>query len=107
MGAAKKPKPNPLMISFSEADRSSGLLDGHQYPLVITTKIGPNIVKKILVDTCNAVDILYHDAYSRMELGDMKLINLNLPFFGFTGNEVKVAGVIDLPILFGSAPCQK
>ena len=106
-GAAKKPKPNPVVISFSEADRSPGLLDDHQDPLVITTKIGTNTVKKILVDTGSAVDILYHDAFSRMELGDRKLVNLNLPLFGFTGNEVKVAGVIDLPILFGKPPCQR
>ena len=50
-GVAKKPKPSSHVISFSEADRSPGLLDDHQDPLVITTKIGTNTVKKILIDT--------------------------------------------------------
>ena len=34
-------------------------------------------------------------------------MDLHLPLFSFMGNEVKVTGVIDLPILFGTTPCQK
>ncbi|XP_074323253.1 uncharacterized protein LOC141660188 [Apium graveolens] len=42
-----------------------------------------------------------------MELGDRKLDTAKgTPLYGFTGNEVKLFGVIDLPVLFGSPPCQ-
>ena len=84
-GVAKKPKPSPPVISFLEADRSPGLLDDHQDPLVITTKIGTNTVKKILIDTGSAVDILYHDAFSRMDLGDRKNCGSPLTFIQFHG----------------------
>lgn len=41
-----------------------------------------------------------------MDLGDRKLKNVNTPLYGFTGNKVKVVGVIDLLVLLGSLPCQ-
>ncbi|XP_074351863.1 uncharacterized protein LOC141691011 [Apium graveolens] len=75
--------------------------------LVITTKIGTNTVRKILVDNGSSVDIIYYNAYSRMDLGDMKIDTAKeTPLYEFTGNEVKLVGVIDLPVLFGSPPCQ-
>ncbi|XP_074347371.1 uncharacterized protein LOC141686220 [Apium graveolens] len=42
-----------------------------------------------------------------MDLGDRKFdTSKGTPLYGFTGNEVKLVGVIDLPVLFGSPPCQ-
>ena len=81
--------------------------DDHQDPLVITTKIGTNTVKKILIDTG-----MRSTSYTMMlslewKLGDRKLVNLNLPLFGFTGNEVKVAGVINLPYSLRDSPVPK
>lgn len=74
--------------------------------MVITTQIGANTVKKILIDNGSSVDILYHSAFKRMNLGDRKLQDAkDIPLYGFTGNEVRVCGIIDLPVLFGSAPC--
>lgn len=104
---SKKPHRNPTpIISFSDADYDDNMIDGHQDALVITTKIGTNTVKKILVDNGSSVDILYHHSYSRMDLGDRKLSEAKgAPLYGFIGNEVRVVGVIDLPILFGSSPC--
>lgn len=56
-------------------------------------------MQKILIDNGSSVDILYHSAFSRMNLGDRKLSDAkDAPVYGFTGNEVKVLGVIDLPI---------
>ncbi|XP_017216818.2 uncharacterized protein LOC108194379 [Daucus carota subsp. sativus] len=105
---SKRPKRNPSpVISFSDADYSENLLETHQDALVITTKIGTNLVKKILIDNGSSVDILYHGAFLRMDLGDRKLEDARgSPLYGFTGNEVRVVGTIDLPVLFGSPPCQ-
>lgn len=42
-----------------------------------------------------------------MKLGDRKLRDAkDVPLYGFTWNEVRVCGMIDLPVLFGSSPCQ-
>ena len=105
---SKRPKQNPSpVISFSDADYPEGIIRAHQDAMVITTKIGTNTVKKILIDDGSSVDILYHGAFSRMDLGDRKLDDArNAPLYGFTGNEVRVLGTIDLPVLFGSPPAQ-
>lgn len=41
-----------------------------------------------------------------MNIGDRKLENVRTPLYDFTGNEVKVLGTIDLPVLFGETPRQ-
>ncbi|XP_074374330.1 uncharacterized protein LOC141714711 [Apium graveolens] len=105
--AAKRPRTNPSpVISFSDDDYRPGLIEGHQDALVITTRVGNNTVKKMLVDNGSSVDVLYHHAFSRMDIGDRRLENSRTPLYGFTGNEVHVVGTIDMPILFGSPPCQ-
>lgn len=103
----KKPLLNPSpVISFSDEDYLVGMLENHQDALVITTKVGTNMVKKILIENGSSVDIRYHSSYSRMELGGHKLENVNLRLYGFTCNEVKVVGVIDRSVFFGSLLCQ-
>lgn len=74
----KRPRPNPSpVISFSDDDYPSGMFETHQDALVITAKIGTNTIKKILIDNGSSVDILYHHAFSRMDIGDRKLENVN------------------------------
>ncbi|XP_074356913.1 uncharacterized protein LOC141696691 [Apium graveolens] len=104
----KKLKRNPSpIISFSDKDYGDRIIEDHQDALVITTKVETNTVQKILVDNGSFVDILYYSAFKRMDLGDRKLNDArDAPPYGFTGNEVHVVGVIDLPVLFGSPPCQ-
>ncbi|XP_074355648.1 uncharacterized protein LOC141695289 [Apium graveolens] len=103
----KRPRANPTpIISFSDDDFNPGLIEGHQDALVITTRVGNNTVKKMLVDNGSSVDVLYHQAFSRMDIGDRRLENSRTPLYGFTGNEVHVVGTIDMPVLFGSPPCQ-
>lgn len=105
--ASKRSRLSPTsVISFSDEDYPQGMIERHQDALVITAKVGVNSVKKILIDNGSSVDILYHHAFSRMEFGDRKLENTHTPLYAFTGNEVKIVGTIDLPVLFGSMPCQ-
>ncbi|XP_074356705.1 uncharacterized protein LOC141696464 [Apium graveolens] len=105
--ATKRPRANPSpFISFSDDDYRPGLIEGHQNALVITTCVGNNTVKKMLVDNGSSVDVLYHHAFSRMDIGDRRLKNSRTPLYGFTGNEVHVVGTVDIPVLFGSPPCQ-
>lgn len=104
----KRPRKNPTpIISFSDEDFAENMIEGHQDALVITTRIGANNVKKVLIDNGSSVDILYYSAYSRMDLGDRKIDNAKIsPLYGFTRNEVKVIGTVDMPVLFGSPPCK-
>ncbi|XP_074346148.1 uncharacterized protein LOC141684911 [Apium graveolens] len=103
----KLPRANPsLVISFSDDDYYLGLIECHQDALVITTRVGTNTVKMMLVDNGRSVDILYHHTFARMDIGDRKLENSHTPLYGFTDNEVHVVGTIDMSVLFGSPLCQ-
>ena len=106
---SKRPKKNPSpVIFFSDNDYAPNSTEFHQDALVITTKIGVNTVKKILVDDGSSTDILYQGALSRMDIGDRKVCDKDLtPLYGFTGNEVRIVGTIDLLVLFGYAPQQR
>ncbi|XP_074327013.1 uncharacterized protein LOC141664953 [Apium graveolens] len=105
---SKRPRKNPTpVISFSDEDYTDDIIEDHQDALIITTKIGTNTVKKILVDNGSSENILYYSAFSKMDLGDRKLDTAKAtPLYGFTGNEVKLVGIVDLHVLFGSPPCQ-
>ncbi|XP_074337403.1 uncharacterized protein LOC141674592 [Apium graveolens] len=84
---SKRTRTNPSpIISFSDDDYRPGLIEGHQDALVITTRVGNNTVKKMPVDNGSSVDVLYHHAFSRMDLGDRRLENARMPLYGFTGN---------------------
>ncbi|XP_074377700.1 uncharacterized protein LOC141719221 [Apium graveolens] len=103
----KRPRASPSpVISFSDDDYHPGLIEGHQDVLVITNRVGNNTVKKMLVDNGSSVDVLYHHAFSRMDIGDRRLENSRTPLYEFTENEVHVVGTIDMLVLFGSPPCQ-
>ncbi|XP_074328175.1 uncharacterized protein LOC141666088 [Apium graveolens] len=105
--ATKRPRVNPSpVIFFSDDDYRTGLIEGHQDALVITTRVENNTVKKMLVDNGSSVDVLYHHTFSQMDIRDRRLENSRTPLYGFTGNEVHVVGTVDMPVLFGSSPCQ-
>ncbi|XP_074346515.1 uncharacterized protein LOC141685306 [Apium graveolens] len=72
----KRPRANPTpIISFSDDEYHSGLIEGHQDALVIITRVGNNTMKKMLVDNGSSVDVLYHHAFSRMDIGNRRLEN--------------------------------
>ncbi|XP_074356195.1 uncharacterized protein LOC141695886 [Apium graveolens] len=101
----KRYKVSPsLVISLYDEDYAPNIIRGHQDALVITSKIGTNTVKKILVNNGSSVDILYHHALARMDMGNKRLENTHSPLYGFIGNKVTVVGTIDLPVLFGKMP---
>ncbi|XP_074352910.1 uncharacterized protein LOC141692067 [Apium graveolens] len=104
---SKRTRTNPSpVISFSDDDYRPGLIEGHPGRPCHHNPGGKQHSKKMLVDNGSSVDVLYHHAFSRMDLGDRRLENARTPLYGFTGNEVHVVGTVDMPVLFGSPPCQ-
>ncbi|KAL0440334.1 UNVERIFIED_CONTAM: hypothetical protein Slati_2516400 [Sesamum latifolium] len=90
-------------ITLSSNDLERGVLP-HNDALVISDTVFNFWVKKVLVDTKSAADILFFAAFSQMGIGVDMLIKINTPLVGFNGSVVKPLGEITLPISIGTAP---
>ena len=89
-----------VTISFDEDDLE-GIKFPHDDPLVIIPVIGNSSVKRVLIDGGASVDILLHEAFSKMECNDSQLTPSDMPFYSFNGVEIEVEGIIQLPMNMG------
>ncbi|KAL0378353.1 UNVERIFIED_CONTAM: hypothetical protein Sradi_3140800 [Sesamum radiatum] len=90
-------------ITFSSSDLEKGV-PPHNDALVISATVSNFWVKKVLVDTGSAADILFFAAFSQMGIGMDMLTKVNTPLVGFNGSVVEPMGEIALPISIGTAP---
>ena len=63
-----------------------------------------NSVYRILVDNRSSSDILYYQAFQRMDLRINDLRPSPNPIYDFTGDSVAPVGVITLPLMVGEYP---
>ncbi|KAJ8434744.1 hypothetical protein Cgig2_001947 [Carnegiea gigantea] len=73
----------------------------HNNPLVVEMKIASVIVRRILIDTGNFVDIITWDCLKKLAHPGRDIVPLVNPILGFEGQEVNPTGMICLPVHFG------
>jgi hypothetical protein len=95
----------PFHLNFSEKD-SPHIIHPHDDALVITARVGGFDVKRILVDTGSAVDIIFGEAYRQMKLPASAMLPVRSPLVGFAGGSILSTGSVTLPAIFGTAPHQ-
>ena len=69
---------------------------------MVTLRIGGFDVKRVLVDSRSAVEIMYPDLYKGLNLKPEDLTTYDSPFLSFEGRIVTPKGQIRLPIQTGS-----
>ncbi|KAK3003531.1 hypothetical protein RJ639_018380 [Escallonia herrerae] len=92
-------------ITFSDDD-SKGIKTPHNDPLVITIKAGNFDVKRVLIDNGSSTEILFHDAFEKMNIPTDRLRKMEAPLYGFSNHPVAVEGIIALPVAIGTPPAQ-
>ncbi|KAK3033968.1 hypothetical protein RJ639_034132 [Escallonia herrerae] len=92
-------------ITFSDDD-SEGIKTPHDDPLVITIKAGNFDVKRVLIDNGSSVEILFHDAFKKMNIPTDRLRMIDTPLYGFSNHPVTAEGIIALPVAIGTPPTQ-
>ncbi|RWW70575.1 hypothetical protein BHE74_00021740 [Ensete ventricosum] len=95
--------PNPE-ISFQS--------EGEEYPdhvdaLVITVRIVDARVKRIMIDTRSAADILYFEAFQKLGLTAQDLTPLTSTLTGFTCDSIAPLGTVTLLLTIGEEPRTK
>ncbi|KAK6145078.1 hypothetical protein DH2020_021898 [Rehmannia glutinosa] len=78
----------------------------HNDALVITANMANFEVARAMVDTRSSINILFYDAYLKMDL-EMDLKPVETALFGFGGGMVEPVGKVMLPISLGTYPLQK
>ncbi|KAK3007246.1 hypothetical protein RJ639_016077 [Escallonia herrerae] len=92
-------------ISFSDEDLKDVKMP-HDDPLVITIKAGNFEVKKVLVDNGSSAEILFYDAFRKMNILTDRLRKMDSPLYAFSNHPVAVERIIALPIAIGTPPTQ-
>ncbi|KAK6159914.1 hypothetical protein DH2020_003295 [Rehmannia glutinosa] len=77
----------------------------HNDAMVITTTIANYEVARAMGDTGSSVNVLFHEAYLRMEL-EMEIKPVETALFGFGGGMVEPLGQVTLPMYLGDIPIQ-
>lgn len=77
----------------------------HEDPLIINPVISENKLWKVLIDGGSSVNILYHQAYCKMNLKGEQLKPCHeAPLYVFGGQAVLIEGTITLSVLLGKMP---
>ncbi|KAK3021099.1 hypothetical protein RJ639_045483 [Escallonia herrerae] len=70
----------------------------HDDPLVIIIKAEKFDVKRVLVDNGSSAEVLFYDAFKKMNIPMDRLRKMDTPLYGFSNHPVTVEGVIALPV---------
>ena len=94
----KRPRKTSVPITFGEAN-----LDGTSQPhgdaLVVTSRIGGFLVKRVMVDQTSRAEIMYPDLYKGLGLKSEDLSRYDTPLVGFDGKIVTPEGQIKLLVV--------
>ncbi|KAK3030418.1 hypothetical protein RJ639_037547 [Escallonia herrerae] len=78
----------------------------HDDPLVVTLRVGNFDVKRILVDNGSSAEVLFYEAFQKMNIPSDRLRKMDTPIYGFSNHPVAVEGIIVLPVAIGTPPTQ-
>ena len=97
-------------MTWKDEEISFGLgnMEGIHAPyddaIMIIATMYNHVVKTILFDNGSASDVLYYDAMKNLGILDDQLKPFPMPLVGFKNKEVKVQGVVTLPLTLGDEP---
>ena len=93
-------KGSSLILGFSNEDKR-GTIQPYDDALVVTLRIGGFDVRRVLVDSGSAVEVMYPDLYKGLNLRLEDLTAYDSPLISFEGKTVTPKGQIRLPIQTG------
>ena len=80
----------------------SGTIQPHDDALVIALRIGGYVVKRVMVDQDNAIEIIYPDLFKGLNLKSKDLTSYSSPLVSFEGKLIIPKCQIRLPVQTGS-----
>ena len=74
-------------IFFSNSDQKDVQLP-HNDPLVVTLRIANFNVSRVLINQGSFTEVMYHDMYKKLSLGETNLTAFTSPVFGFSRESI-------------------
>ena len=93
-------KKSSLILGFLDEDKR-GIIQPHDDALVVTLRIRGFDVRRVLVDSGSAVEVMYPDLYKGLNLRPEDLTSYDSPLISFEGKTVTPKRQIRLPIQTG------
>ncbi|KAK3035938.1 hypothetical protein RJ639_031361 [Escallonia herrerae] len=100
----RKIEPTPT-ISFSDNDVGDTRIP-HDDPLVVTLRVENFDVKRILVNNRSSTEVLFYEAFQKMNIPPDRLRKIDTPLYGFSNHPVVCEGIIALPVTVGALTTQ-
>ncbi|KAK3028113.1 hypothetical protein RJ639_039807 [Escallonia herrerae] len=63
-------------------------------------------VKHVLIDNRSSAEVIFYDAFKKMNISTDRLQKMDTPLYGFSNQPVAVEGIIALPVVIGTPPTQ-
>ncbi|KAK3020180.1 hypothetical protein RJ639_046988 [Escallonia herrerae] len=102
----KKLKTVPVAaITFSDED-SKDIQTPHDDPLVIIVRAGNFDIKRVLIDNGSSAEVLFYDAFKKMNIPTDRLRKMDTPLYGFSNHPVAAEGITALPVAIGTPLAQ-
>ncbi|XP_061351536.1 uncharacterized protein LOC133296547 [Gastrolobium bilobum] len=102
----KERKKTGKQVVFKDLDEEI-INPEHDDTLVISGLLANYRVNRMLVDSSSSVDIIFWDAFRRMDLDYEQLEPCGAELLAFTGDKIKPLGYIPLRLTLGKAPTHK
>ncbi|KAK3036832.1 hypothetical protein RJ639_031310 [Escallonia herrerae] len=100
----QKIEPTPT-ISFSDDDVGDTRIP-HDDPLVVTLRVGNFNMKRILVDNGSSAEVLFYEAFQKMNIQPDRLQKIDTPLYGLSNHPVVCEEIIALLVTVGAPPTQ-
>ncbi|PKA46068.1 hypothetical protein AXF42_Ash020882 [Apostasia shenzhenica] len=88
----------PLTFCSEDLPRQGNL---HNVLIVVVARIADFVVRRVLLDSRSAADILFESAFLQMGLKETNLLHAGTTLLDFSGERVQPLGFITLPVSFG------
>ncbi|XP_073152467.1 uncharacterized protein [Henckelia pumila] len=102
---ARRPDPCPV-ITFGPEDLEEMCLP-HNDALLIRTQVANYDIRRVFVDSGSSVNVIFQDAFEKMDLRGCEVNAIKTSQYGFTGHTIRPKGEVRFPIMLGSGDTKK
>ena len=95
-----------MKITFIEEETKCLNLN-HDDALVVSMRMINALGKRVMIDICSSIDILYFNAFQKLGLSANNLSPIESSLMVFMGDFIYPLGTISLHITFDEEPCSK